>query len=47
MIKKNDKYIPITTNDLRVNTVLDFDIFIQTDNNIVLFREGNLPFTSG
>ena len=45
MIKKNDKYIPITTNDLRVNTVLDFDIFVQTNNNIVLFRNGNLPFT--
>jgi len=45
MITKDVKYIPITTDDLRVNTILDFDIFIQTNNNIVLFRSGNLPFT--
>ncbi len=45
MITENVKYIPITTNDLKVNTILDFDIFIQTSNNIVLFRKENLPFT--
>ncbi len=42
---KTTKYIPVATNDLKVNTMLDFDIFIQTGNNIVLFREQNLPFT--
>ena len=42
---RNAKYIPITTDDLRVNTILDFDIFIQTNNNVVLFRKKNLPFT--
>jgi HD-GYP domain-containing protein (c-di-GMP phosphodiesterase class II) len=42
---KKTKYIPIKTDDLRVNTILDFDIFIQANNNIVLFRKGNLPFT--
>ena len=45
MIMRNAKYIPITTDDLRVNTILDFDIFIQTNNNVVLFRKKNLPFT--
>jgi HD-GYP domain-containing protein (c-di-GMP phosphodiesterase class II) len=45
MITENVKYIPITTDDLRVNTILDFDIFIRTSKNIVLFRKGNLPFT--
>jgi len=38
-------YIPVKTDDLRVNTVLDFDIFIQANNNIVLFRKENHPFT--
>lgn len=42
---KTTKYIPVATNDLKVNTMLNFDIFIQTGNNIVLFREQNLPFT--
>ena len=45
MITENVKYIPIATDDFRVNTILDFDIFIQTNNNTVLFRKGNLPFT--
>ena len=42
---KTAKYIPVATDDLKVNTILDFDIFIQTGNNIVLFRKQNLPFT--
>ncbi len=45
MVSKTLKYIPVATNDLKVNTILDFDIFIQTSNNIVLFRKQNLPFT--
>ena len=45
MITKDVKYIPIATDDFRVNTILDFDIYIQTNNNIVLFRKGDLPFT--
>jgi len=45
MVTKTTKYIPVATNDLKVNTILDFDIFIQTGNNIVLFRKQNLPFT--
>jgi len=39
------KYIPVAINHLKVNTILDFDIFIQTNSNIVLFRKQNLPFT--
>ena len=45
MIMKKTNYIPISTGDLRVNTIIDFDIFIQANNNIVLFRKGNHPFT--
>jgi hypothetical protein len=45
MVTKTLNYFPVATNDLKVNTVLDFDIFIQTSSNIVLFRKQNLPFT--
>ena len=45
MVTKTLNYFPVATNDLKVNTILDFDIFIQTSNNIVLFRKQNLPFT--
>ena len=45
MITKNAKYFPITTDNLKVNTVLDFDIYIKTGDNIVLFRKHHLPFT--
>jgi HD-GYP domain-containing protein (c-di-GMP phosphodiesterase class II) len=45
MITKNTKYFQITTDNLKVNTVLDFDIYIKTGNNIVLFRKHHLPFT--
>ena len=45
MVTKTLKYIPVATDDLKVNTILDFDIFIQTSNSIILFRKQNLPFT--
>ncbi len=45
MITKNAKYVSIATSNLKVNTVLDFDIYIKTGNNIVLFRKHHLPFT--
>ncbi len=45
MITKSAKYVPVTTNNLKVNTVLDFDIYIKTGNNLVLFRKRHLPFT--
>ncbi len=45
MVTKTSKYIPVATDDLKVDTILDFDIFIQTNSNIVLFRKQNLAFT--
>jgi hypothetical protein len=45
MVTKSTKYIPVDTNNLKLNAILDFDIFIQTSNNFVLFRKQNLPFT--
>ncbi len=44
MTTKQKKYIPITTDDLKLNTILDFDIFVQTGKNVVLFRKSNQPF---
>jgi len=45
MSTKTSKYIPVDTKHLKLNTILDFDIFIQTGNNFVLFRKQDLPFT--
>ena len=46
MVTKTLKFLPIATDDLVINTILDFDIFIKTVNdNIILFRSKNLPFT--
>ncbi len=45
MVTKTLNYFPVATKDLKVNTILDFDIFIQTSSNIILFRKQNLPFT--
>lgn len=45
MVTITSKYIPVATDHLKVNTILDFDIFIQTSSDFVLFRRQNLPFT--
>ncbi len=45
MVTITSKYIPVVTDHLKVNTILDFDIFIQTSSDFVLFRKQNLPFT--
>ncbi len=45
MITNTVKYIPVVINNLKVDTILDFDIFIQTNDSYVLFRKQNLPFT--
>jgi len=45
MVTITSKYIPVATDHLKVNTILDFDIFIQTSSDFVLFRKQNLSFT--
>ncbi|GAX60024.1 uncharacterized protein SCALIN_C05_0109 [Candidatus Scalindua japonica] len=45
MSKGTLKYISVSTDQLKVNTILDFDIFIQTSSKIILFRKRDLPFT--
>jgi HD-GYP domain-containing protein (c-di-GMP phosphodiesterase class II) len=39
------KYFSISTKNLRVNTILNFDIYLQHKDSPVLFRKGNNPFT--
>jgi HD-GYP domain-containing protein (c-di-GMP phosphodiesterase class II) len=39
------KYFSISTKDLRVNTILCFNIYVQHKDSPVLFRKGDNPFT--
>jgi putative nucleotidyltransferase with HDIG domain len=39
------KYLPIYLESLRLDTVLDFDLFIKIGKEMVLYRSADLPFT--
>ncbi len=39
------KYFSISTKNLRVNTILCFNIYLQHKDSPVLFRKGDNPFT--
>ncbi|MDR4498629.1 MAG: HD domain-containing protein [Candidatus Scalindua sp.] len=41
----NKKFFPVSTENLQVDTILSFRIYIQTNNKFVLFRKGNHPFS--
>ena len=43
--QESAQYMPVLADGLRVNTVLDFDLFLRQDNNhYVLYRNKNLSF---
>ncbi|ODS32466.1 MAG: hypothetical protein SCARUB_02410 [Candidatus Scalindua rubra] len=42
----NNKYVTISTEDLIVNTILNFDIFIKSKDQTILFRKKDHPFTA-
>lgn len=42
---KKEKFIPIPTANLRLNTILNFNIYIQQKNHFVLFRKEYNPFS--
>jgi len=42
--KCTSQYLPVYLDILRVDTVLDFDLYIDNGNNVVLYRAANLPF---
>ncbi len=43
--RTDQKYIPIFLDSLRVDSVLDFDLYIKINTELVLYRSANLPFT--
>jgi len=38
-------YLPIHLDSLRVDSILDFDLYILVNRNLVLYRSADLPFT--
>jgi putative nucleotidyltransferase with HDIG domain len=44
-IRTEQKYLPIHLDSLRIDSVLDFDLFLKVNNELVLYRAANLPFT--
>ncbi len=43
--KVNKPFIPIYLDSLRIDTVLDFDLYIKVNRSLVLYRSADLPFT--
>ncbi len=38
------KHIPILLESLRLDSVLDFDLYLKVDSNFILYRSADLPF---
>ncbi len=38
------KHIPILLDSLRLDSILDFDLYLKVDNNYILYRSADLPF---
>ncbi len=43
--RKKVKYFPVPTENLKINTILNFNIYIQQQNRFVFFREKHHSFT--
>jgi len=43
--KQGTKYLPIYLESLRIDTVLNFDLYIKIDRDMILYRSADLPFT--
>ncbi len=43
--RAEEKYMPIYLDSIRVDSVIDFDLYLSIDKQLVLYRAGNLPFT--
>ena len=41
----DEKFMPIYLDCLRVDSVLNFDLYIKVEGNLVLYRSADLPFT--
>ena len=42
---QKDKFMPIYLDALRLDTVVDFDLYIEIGNDLILYRAADLPFT--
>lgn len=42
---QKDKFLPIYLDALRMDTVVDFDLYIEIGNDLILYRAADLPFT--
>jgi len=42
--KQIDKFLIIYLESLRIDSVLDFDLYVRQGNNFVLYRASNMPF---
>lgn len=43
--RTDQKFMPIHLDSLRVDSVLDFDLYLKVDKRLVLYRSANLAFT--
>jgi len=43
--RTEQKFLPIFLESIRVDSVLDFDLYLQVNSNLVLYRSAQLPFT--
>lgn len=43
--RTEQKYLPVFLDSIRVDSVLDFDLYLNINNNLVLYRSADLPFT--
>ncbi len=43
--RAEQKFIPILLDSLRVDSILEFDLYLNVDRNLVLYRSSDLPFT--
>lgn len=43
--RTDEKYLPIYLDSIRVDSVLDFDLYLNVNGSLVLYRSADLPFT--
>ena len=43
--RTEQKFLPVILDSLRVDTILEFDLFIKVNSELVLYRSAHLPFT--
>jgi len=44
-VKPQTSYFPIHLEAIRIDTILEFDLFIRVNNQMVLYRSAEMPFT--